>query len=228
MGRKEENIKKAQTLLHQKERIRNIGTAAHIDHGKCLSAESRAWVNGNWVRAGDLWSQFDDRRRVPNEYGADVRDVRSDSLWTQSLDLTSGATRFAQITHMWRLRATEPLLEVESRDGRRVKTTPEHPFVVASGDGLAYREAKGLRRGDILAVPRRLLSRGDQDEDWGSLREAIVRKLAADPRFRFELKPDAQDRLGVADLIDGIGLLRLSRTLRIPLTNLCAQIDLVI
>src|SRR5437588_556570 len=27
MGRKEENIKKAQTLLHQKERIRNIGTA---------------------------------------------------------------------------------------------------------------------------------------------------------------------------------------------------------
>src|SRR3989441_3049657 len=128
---------------------------------------------------------------------------------------------------MWRLRATEPLLEIESRDGRRVKTTPEHPFVVASGDGLAYREAKGLRRGDILAVPRRLLSRGDQDEDWGSLREAIVRKLAADPRFRFELKPDAQDRLGVADLIDGIGLLRLSRTLRIPLADLCAAIDFV-
>jgi len=227
MGRKEENIKKAQALLHLKDRIRNIGTAAHIDHGKCLSAESRAWVNGRWVRAGDLWSQFADRRPVPNEYGADVRDVRSDSLWTQSLDLSSGATRFAQITHMWRLRATEPLLEIESRDGRRVKTTPEHPFVVASGDGLAYREAKGLRRGDILAVPRRLLSRGDQDEDWGSLREAIVRKLAADPRFRFELKPDAQDRLGVADLIDGIGLLRLSRTLRIPLADLCAAIDFV-
>jgi len=31
MGRKEENIKKAQALLHQKERIRNIGTAAHIE-----------------------------------------------------------------------------------------------------------------------------------------------------------------------------------------------------
>ena len=34
MGRKEDNIKKAQEILHIKERIRNIGTAAHIDHGK--------------------------------------------------------------------------------------------------------------------------------------------------------------------------------------------------
>jgi len=51
MGRKEENIKKAQTLLHQKERIRNIGTAAHIDHGKCVTAESRIWLNGGFAPA---------------------------------------------------------------------------------------------------------------------------------------------------------------------------------
>src|SRR2546430_15088133 len=40
MGRKEDNIKKAQTLLHQKERIRNIGTAAHIEHGKTTRSDS--------------------------------------------------------------------------------------------------------------------------------------------------------------------------------------------
>src|SRR2546428_14184977 len=109
MGRKEENIKKAQTLLHQKERIRNIGTAAHIDHGKCVTAESRIWLNGGGVRAGGPWSRFADRPPVPNTYGAEVRDIPSESLWTQSLHLRSGPIHFAQLTQIWRLRSTERL-----------------------------------------------------------------------------------------------------------------------
>jgi len=40
MGRKEDNIRKAQAIIHDKERIRNIGTAAHIDHGKTTLSDS--------------------------------------------------------------------------------------------------------------------------------------------------------------------------------------------
>src|SRR2546427_6399169 len=223
MGRKEENIKKAQALLHLKERIRNIGTAAHIDHGKCVSGDTRIWVNGGWTRASDLWDRFATQEPVSNPHGADVRNVTNASMWTRSIEVPSGDTQFAQISHIWRLKATEALVELETRDGRRVKVTPEHKFVVASGHHLGFRDAESLRNGEMLAVPRWLPSLENGNE-WLELESEILTRLASDARFLFELDGEACALLGVDGKIRGPTMVQLCERAGIPLHGLYAHI----
>jgi translation elongation factor EF-Tu-like GTPase len=52
MGRKEDNIRKAQALMRKPEFIRNIGTAAHIDHGKTTLSDNL--IAGSGMMSEDL------------------------------------------------------------------------------------------------------------------------------------------------------------------------------
>jgi elongation factor 2 len=67
MGRKEDNIKKASALLHQKDKIRNIGTAAHIDHGKTTLSDSLiagAGMISEELAGSQLFMDYDEQEQA--------------------------------------------------------------------------------------------------------------------------------------------------------------------
>src|SRR3972149_2842300 len=67
MGRKEDNIRKAQAIIHDKKQIRNIGTAAHIDHGKTTLSDSLiagAGMMSDELAGTQLFMDFDEQEQA--------------------------------------------------------------------------------------------------------------------------------------------------------------------
>ena len=66
MGRKEDNIRKAQTLMNKPKQIRNIGIAEHIDHGKTTLSDNL--IAGAGMMSEELaGKQRSEERRVGKE-----------------------------------------------------------------------------------------------------------------------------------------------------------------
>jgi elongation factor 2 len=195
MGRKEENIRKAQALMHQPKKIRNIGTAAHIDHGKCVAGSARILVNGSWTRAGALFEEMSDNPVLVRRGGMEVLDVSGKTLNTVSLDRESLRVRERRITRIWRLPATEPLCRVELRDGSRIEVTPEHKFM-AFGDGeVRDVEARDLSPGDYVVVPRWLPVPETSCIGWREFQAILLRLLGEDKSLLAYVSEDLTTRL---------------------------------
>ncbi len=71
-------------------------------------------------------------------------------------DPSSGSTAFVQIKRVIRHPITEPLYEIVTRYGRRVKITSSHSVFVVESGALRLKKGSEIRPGDVLAAPRRL------------------------------------------------------------------------
>ena len=141
--------------MHDPRFIRNIGTAAHIDHGKCMTADAMVYTNGTWIEAGMLYSKYASGQPVFSDREQTVYAIAGNentiSLNTEKMELEK-----RRVTHVWKIRNDEPLLRVIPHSGRPVTVTPGHRFVILRNGAIREVTSSELVVGDKLVVPARV------------------------------------------------------------------------
>ena len=152
----EKMIDKVVRLMKQPEKIRNIAICAHIDHGKCISGNSRLILNdGKIVTAVDMFklaqnegTKFEER----DDYITyDVRDL---NLKIPSINKETGKIEVKKIDFAWKLIGGE-MIKIKLRNGFNISTTPEHKYIVLENADIVEKRAEDIKLGDRIVCPRR-------------------------------------------------------------------------
>ncbi|AAM01894.1 Translation elongation and release factor (GTPase), contains an intein [Methanopyrus kandleri AV19] len=178
MGRKEKMAEKCRKLMTEPGKIRNIGIIAHIDHGKCVAPETKICLaDGRFVRADELFEELKERGRlVKCDESEEVYELR-EPVGVSSLDKDAVEIVEGKITHVWRLKA-DKLVEVEVKNGRSIRTTPEHKFLVLDPSGeIVEKRADELEIGDYIVCTQKLVHEGMSEEE---LKREVFRRLGRD------------------------------------------------
>jgi len=194
MGKKEDNIKKAKNLMNKLNRIRNIGIAAHIDHGKCVSGDSFISLsNGENIRAKDLFEKYNKKENIVKKEEQETV-VKVDNIKVNSFDKETKKITKGKITHTWKLKKTDPLVKIEIENGRSIKTTPEHKFLILDKKtaNIVEKRADKVKKEDIIISARKLLH---EDISEGKLKEKIIKNLSKKEEFYTYLSENLKENL---------------------------------
>jgi len=159
MVKKEDMAKLAAKLMNKRENIRNIGIVAHIDHGKCVSADSKiVLADGRFIRADELFELISKSGKlVKKDKNEIIYECNNPAYKTFSLNKESLCIEKIPISHAWKLKA-DKLVEITLSTGRKIKVTPEHKFLVLNPYGnIIEKEARLLSNKDFILCPKKLM-----------------------------------------------------------------------
>ena len=157
MAAEEELIKLIKELMSKPERIRNICTSAHIDHGKCIKGSSRLILNNGEILTADQLFSLAQNKGVKFEEKEDqvIYDIRNLNINVPSLNKETGKIEKKQLELAWKLKGGK-LIKAKLRNNFEISTTPEHKFVVLDNLDFVKKEAKELKLGDRIICPRNI------------------------------------------------------------------------
>jgi len=95
----------------------NIGTAGHVDHGKCLTTDQKVWIDGYELSGNDILRQFEIKNVKDEIYKFDAK-LLVDSISDMKVVKSSA---FPYFQRYW-----GDIVEIETINGRKVSGTPNH------------------------------------------------------------------------------------------------------
>lgn len=194
MAKEDQFIAEVKQLVSSLENIRNIGIAAHIDHGKCVAGDAViSLASGDNVPAKELFKMFERKGKAVRDRG-NKKVVRVSGLFVNSLDKSRNKIKRGRVSHAWKLRKTEPLIEIGIESGRAIKTTPEHKFLVLDKETgrIIERRADAVKKSDVVVSARKLLHEGMDEK---KLKKDILKRLGKDGGFYGLLSKRLKERL---------------------------------
>ena len=178
MARKEDVAQIAQKMMYQQNNIRNIGTVAHIDHGKCVAPETRMQLaDGSTIEAERVYDKASLLGKKALEDGEKIVYAMENGFDIFSLNKNTGKVEIKKISHAWKLKGGR-LLKIRLRNKFEIATTPEHKYLLFDGVDFIEKTASELHVGERIVAGRKV-----EPIPAYNLKEKILRLLASEPFY---------------------------------------------
>lgn len=125
----------------------NIGTAGHVDHGKCITGSTTIYIPGlGGVRIGDLWKRLYSEFNV---YGLGAGEevvttpLKVYSFNGENVVVSSNAMLYRQVYRGYMYR-------IVTETGYRVDVSPKHRLPIVERGGIKWVEAHNLKINDKI------------------------------------------------------------------------------
>ncbi len=152
MATKEAVVQHVQKLMGNKKNIRNMGIVAHVDHGKCVSGNTRLQLaDGRVLKASELYFLLSQNAaKIRHTATEQVYDTRLSGVNAFSLNKSTGKVEEKLIEFAWKLKGGK-VIKVKLKNGSEVTTTNEHKYILIQNGNFIEKTAVNLMEGDKIA-----------------------------------------------------------------------------
>ncbi len=157
-----------------------------------------------------MYSNFAKKGSISKQNSTEtVVDITNQNLYVNSFNKQTGLTEKKRVTHVWKLKKTDPLVTIELHNGSKVTTTPEHKYLLQAKNGTFIdKRADQLTNEDIVISSRYTLKDQVSAKD---LKAKILTTLAQDPYFYAIVSKDLKQKLN--KLAKDYGFLKIHKEL---------------